>query len=1167
MLDVRQGGPREVASAQLRHERLTRVSLRKVRALIGVVDSYLDLTVAGAAGLMVVELFGSQVTNEAFAHWFAGLVASHRLKMIGGRSAEDDAALQRYILGHHDTLPPVGRTRFLTWAFPGRADLPGSHRGNLPTASQPGPSRSVSAPPREDLDDMSAKAVAKAERGGRRNLRAAIHLFHEVVAATPRQDVDRPGRLSDLALALNLLFEETYDPAVRDEAIDVLREAWKATPTDDADRLARAVNLSTELLAKFELVDDMALLYEADATLRETASAVISGHPDLPAFHATYGNVLQSLYEQTGDAAHIMGANQAHRSALKALGHGSDTRVTHLASLGATLSLSFEATGDLDHLRESIKVQRHVLSLTARHPSDLTTLVNLSHALQLLAERTGQTEALVEAVKLARDARRLSRRDDTTAASGSALASALTDLFELTGDLPSLVEAVETCREVVAASPRRNLARARALGNLANTVSTLYERTLTPEALEEARQAGREAIDEVPPDHPDRAQMATNHGVTMMLLYERSLEYEHLAEAITAHREALGGLPAHHPDQASVMSNLSVALRVAYEASGDEQYAEESVRISREAAGLTHHADADLPDNPDHFGYLYNLGTTFKSWADRTVDDEVRAHRLSQARQSFAEAAKLSNAKARFRLAALQGLGWVAMKQGDSQAALTAYERTVELLPQIASPRLRRSDREHGLGQLAGLAAEAASAAVAAGRPDRAVELLEQARGVLLSERLEVRGGLAELRLHAPELAAKLAFLRDESDRRDTVSISSTLDRRQPEQEWAALLEEIRTLPGFEEFLLPVPVLHLQPEALEGPIVLVYVSPFRADALILTPDVDDPVKVVELRDLSRTEALANIDVLHSSVPAVFSGSLSERAAAHTAVETVLGWLWEAVTRPVLTALGLMAPLGADELPRIWWCPIGQMAFLPLHAAGPADRTDDALDRVVSSYTPTIRALGHARRSRVTNAAEALVIAMPETPDHSPLPGAAKEVDLLAAVLPSTTVFTGRQATHQAVVTALPRHRIAHFSCHGYSDWSDPAASLLVLHDHLTAPLTVMSLSRLHLVNAGLAFLSACSTSQSNLRLADEAVHITTALQMAGFAHVVGTLWTVDDKFSLYTSEGFYRRLTEHVPAAADITESARALHATIRELRDAHRAHPALWAAHIHIGP
>ena len=71
---------------------------------------------------------------------------------------------------------------------------------------------------------------------------------------------------------------------------------------------------------------------------------------------------------------------------------------------------------------------------------------------------------------------------------------------------------------------------------------------------------------------------------------------------------------------------------------------------------------------------------------------------------------------------------------------------------------------------------------------------------------------------------------------------------------------------------------------------------------------------------------------------------------------VLAWLWDVVAAPVLEYLGYTAPLDPDTGGRrVWWIPTGPLSALPVHAAGHhLAGTDTVLDRVVSSYTPTVR---------------------------------------------------------------------------------------------------------------------------------------------------------------------------------------------------------------------
>lgn len=247
-----------------------------------------------------------------------------------------------------------------------------------------------------------------------------------------------------------------------------------------------------------------------------------------------------------------------------------------------------------------------------------------------------------------------------------------------------------------------------------------------------------------------------------------------------------------------------------------------------------------------------------------------------------------------------------------------------------------------------------------------------------------------------------------------------------------------------------------------------------------------------------------------------------------------------------------------------------MSLLPLHAAGHHTERGQhhprtVLDRVISSYTPTIRALTHARIHRAVTGSSPgmLVVAMPHTPQASDLPGTQWEARLLTDHIPNTSVLAEGQATREAVLAALPTSPWAHFACHGCSDIHDPSASYLLLHDHEERPLSVLDISRQRLQNAELAYLSACSTTVTRPDLADEAIHITAAFQLAGYPTVIGTLWPIDDDVAVHMAEHIYTTLTTDSP---NVDRAALAVHHAIRHTRSQYPQTPTLWAAHIHVG-
>ncbi len=131
---------------------------------------------------------------------------------------------------------------------------------------------------------------------------------------------------------------------------------------------------------------------------------------------------------------------------------------------------------------------------------------------------------------------------------------------------------------------------------------------------------------------------------------------------------------------------------------------------------------------------------------------------------------------------------------------------------------------------------------------------------------------------------------------------------------------------------------------------------------------------------------------------------------------------------------------------------------------------------------------------------------------------------------------------------------------------DPSRSLLLLHDHDSDPLTVASLAPIRLDQARLAYLSACRTAfNPSIDLADEAIHLTTAFQLAGYPHVVGTLWEIDDALAVHVADTFYAALATG-NNTIDTRYAAQALHHAVRPIRDEQPETPSLWAAYVHAG-
>jgi hypothetical protein len=287
------------------------------------------------------------------------------------------------------------------------------------------------------------------------------------------------------------------------------------------------------------------------------------------------------------------------------------------------------------------------------------------------------------------------------------------------------------------------------------------------------------------------------------------------------------------------------------------------------------------------------------------------------------------------------------------------------------------------------------------------------------------------------------------------------------------------------------------------------------------------------------------------------------------------WMWRTIAAPILDELGFTDTPEGDpaDWPRLWWCPTGPLTLLPLHTAGHhaetvggASSPRTVLDRVVSSYTPTLRALVEARRPRDEGAARAsdrmLLVDVPDPAGQVPLDTSAERTVLVNAFPPERrTVLDGELATREAARTALPEHRWVHFSCHGQQLLNDPSRGGLLLRD---ATLTIADITegRFHGDFAG---LSACKTAVGGVDLLDEAITLAAALHYTGYRHVVAALWSVDSDTSAEVFTELYREI-----AAGGRMEPERApaaLHRAVRSLRDRHPDWPHRWTPFTHTGP
>jgi CHAT domain-containing protein len=334
----------------------------------------------------------------------------------------------------------------------------------------------------------------------------------------------------------------------------------------------------------------------------------------------------------------------------------------------------------------------------------------------------------------------------------------------------------------------------------------------------------------------------------------------------------------------------------------------------------------------------------------------------------------------------------------------------------------------------------------------------------------------------------------------------------------------------------------------------------------VTADHDEP-QVVKLPALTIDDAQRNA---RSYLTALNALTGREREAQ---IRTTLHWLWETVAGPVFAALGPTAGENGRE-PRVWWCPSGPLAVLPLHAATPRLRdgsdNDETDLKVVSSYTPTLRSLISARKARdlrttsrsASNEERLLLVSVGHRTGQQALPATTRFRDFLADLIPADRLTTlhGPKATTGNVKRALGQHSRTHFDCHGRQDSISPSRTGLVLYDR---DLTIDDLAEVRSERPQFAFLAACSTAAPDQRIIDEMISVTSVLHYRGYQSVIGTMSPVLDSSTERIAKEIYQWLAA---AQSPPGSTAALLHRAVSHERQRRPNHPSTWVPFIHVG-
>ena len=994
------------------------------------------------------------------------------------------------------------------------------------------------------LSNLGNSLIARFRQDGNtEDLNEAISIYRSALDSCPDGHVDRPSILMNLGCHLGSRFKQNGNVSDLDESIELHRAALALRPNGHPRNLPAQCNLASSLITRFDRCSKREDLDEAIDLLRDALNHCPEKHAVRSFLLMNLGVSLSSRYRYSGSLEVLDESIAVYCAALAVQPVQHPNRALILSNLGNALQSRSLHNGNAEDRDDSITYHRAALSLRPDgHPDRYVSQNNLGDVLRSRFLHGMKMEDLEESISLHRAALEscpINHSDRFGMMSN--LGDCLNHRFVYTGRIEDLDESIALYRASVSLCPEGHVLRCFLQDNLGDALRLRAERGGPIESIDEAIALHRTALTSFAETHPHRVFALSYLGNALRVRFSHHHRTEDIDEAVASYREASELLTVKHPNYSASLANLGSSLRIRFEHFGRAEDISESISLHRASVELRPHG------RPDRSSALHGLADALYSRFENQgskEDLEVTIELLERsACHTFSSLLR--------RLKAAQKWAVVA-RSHDHRTTADAYGSVMSLLQRALTVRPTLSSRHDLLASsdhFQSIALDAASYYIEKGNLTRAIEVLDQGRALLWSGMRGIRTPINQLARVDETLATKF---RDCSRRLNAIMTSPEsrpnppimiesganaqsvvpeqrsvdemfAEMRKLSEEQEGSIEEIRRIPGFEDFLQAARFGTLKQAASEGPVVVINHSKFRCDALIVLDREDEPCICVPLDGdwFAEGNEICNTLLQSRKEPGVDSVEYDE------ALRRVMKALWDRLVSKVIQKL---TELGIPRGSRIWWCPTSILTMLPFHAAGPYRRADGQirylLDDYISSYTPTLKSLINARKGVQNRNGEERLLIVADTKLHS----AQKERDSVRRYRRINKQLLGDRASLSSVRRALHRAEWVHFVCHGILDEKQPFNSSLKLSD---GNLTLLDIVRANIPNAEFAYLSACHTAEQGSNFAlDETLHLAAAMQFCGFRSVVGTMWKLLDRDGPFLAGAVYA----HLMLAGDVTE-------------------------------
>jgi len=487
----------------------------------------------------------------------------------------------------------------------------------------------------------------------------AISVENRLVARTPKEDPNLPGRLINLGISLSTCFECTRDVSDISASISSQERAIYLTPEGSEDMLSLLATLSASYMSRFSLTRDLLDISKAISAQEKIVQLQSEDDEDLPDWLDKLGQSLMRRFEDGGNLCDISEAIQKQEEAVRLTPGGSEKLPGMLSNLGNSYLCRFERRRVINDISEAISLQQKAVNLASENHKDMPVLLNgLGSSLMLRFKSTGSHPDIENAVATLKKAARLAPEGHEFAAvvlnnlgmallgwfthtgnisdiseavsshqkalslvSASERADFLNNLgisfhyrFEESGDLLDICEAISTIQESISLTEEHHPKMPARLNNLATAFLKRFDQRGELGDMSNAISAQQRAVYLTPKDHATMPILLDTLGSALSGRFQYTQCLEDISESISFHERAVESTSTDNVHLPLWLNNLGISFRFRFEQTGDPEDISNAISAQKRAIYLAPESHSDLPI------FLNNLGHSLMVWFKSTKD-------------------------------------------------------------------------------------------------------------------------------------------------------------------------------------------------------------------------------------------------------------------------------------------------------------------------------------------------------------------------------------------------------------------------------------------------------------------------------------------------------------------------------------------------------------------